>query len=42
MKYKLNMILRLKKIHDEYHSKGEKTFEETAKLVGFKLPHDPR
>ncbi|KAL3277205.1 hypothetical protein HHI36_012555 [Cryptolaemus montrouzieri] len=29
-------------IHDEFHSKGERTVEETAKMVGFKLPHDPK
>ena len=29
-------------LHDEYNSKGERSVEETAKLVGFKLPHDPK
>lgn len=29
-------------ICDEYHGKGERTVAETAKLVGFKLPHDPK
>lgn len=35
--------LRLEKqIFDEFHGKGERTVEETAKMVGFKLPHDPK
>ena len=29
-------------VHDEYHAKGERSVAETAKLVGFKLPHDPK
>lgn len=29
-------------ICDEFHGKGERTVAETAKLVGFKLPHDPK
>ena len=31
-----------RKLHDEYNSKGERSVEETAKIVGFKLPHDPK
>ena len=31
-----------KEVHDEYHAKGERSVEETAKIVGFKLPHDPK
>ena len=31
-----------RKLHDEYNSKGERSVEETAKMVGFKLPHDPK
>lgn len=31
-----------KKINDEYRGVGERTVEDTAKLVGFKLPHDPK
>lgn len=27
---------------DEFHGKGERTVAETAKMVGFKLPHDPK
>ncbi|KAJ3641766.1 hypothetical protein Zmor_028245 [Zophobas morio] len=35
--------LRLQQeIHDEFHGKGERTVRETANLVGFKLPHDPK
>lgn len=26
----------------EYNGKGERSVEETAGLVGFKLPHDPK
>jgi phage-related minor tail protein len=28
--------------HQEYHAKGERSVAETAKIVGFKLPHDPK
>ena len=31
-----------KQVHEEYHAKGERSVEETANLVGFKLPHDPK
>lgn len=31
-----------RQVHEEYHTKGERSVEETAKLVGFKLPHDPK
>lgn len=31
-----------KQICDEFHGKGERSVAETAKLVGFKLPHDPK
>lgn len=35
--------LRLeKKILEEFHGKGERTVSETARMVGFKLPHDPK
>ncbi|XP_066960907.1 protein FMC1 homolog [Macrobrachium rosenbergii] len=33
---------KYKEIHAEYHSRGERTVRQTADLVGFKLPHDPR
>lgn len=29
-------------ILSEYHGRGERTIEETANIVGFKLPHDPK
>jgi len=29
-------------ISEEFHGKGERTVAETAKMVGFKLPHDPK
>ena len=29
-------------VHSEYHAKGERSVADTAKLVGFKLPHDPK
>lgn len=31
-----------REIHDEFHGKGERTVAETAKMVGFKLPHDSK
>lgn len=30
------------KIREDFHGKGERSVAETAKLVGFKLPHDPK
>ncbi len=29
-------------VHEEFHAKGERSVEDTAKVVGFKLPHDPK
>ncbi|KAH8276712.1 hypothetical protein KR044_003505 [Drosophila immigrans] len=29
-------------IYKEYHSRGERSVKETANLVGFKLPTDPK
>lgn len=29
-------------VHKEYHATGERSVNETAKIVGFKLPHDPK
>jgi len=29
-------------LHKHYQGKGERSAEETAKMVGFKLPHDPK
>lgn len=31
-----------REIHDHFHAKGERSVAETAKMVGFKLPHDPK
>lgn len=31
-----------REILEEFHGKGERTVSETAKMVGFKLPHDPK
>lgn len=31
-----------KRINDEYKGVGERSVEDTAKMVGFKLPHDPK
>lgn len=31
-----------KDIHKQYAGKGERSIQETADLVGFKLPHDPK
>ncbi|XP_018305665.1 UPF0562 protein C7orf55 [Mycetomoellerius zeteki] len=31
-----------KDIHKQYGGKGERSIKETADLVGFKLPHDPK
>ncbi|KAK2712953.1 protein FMC1 homolog [Artemia franciscana] len=34
-----------RKFHEirlEYHGKTERTVEQTATMVGFKLPHDPK
>lgn len=29
-------------IHNEFHGKGERSVAETANMVGFKLPTDPK
>lgn len=29
-------------VHAEYHGVGDRSVEETARMVGFKLPHDPK
>ena len=29
-------------VHKEYHATGERSVADTAKMVGFKLPHDPK
>lgn len=33
---------RYKEINAEYKGRGERSIEETANLVGFKMPHDPK
>lgn len=33
---------KYEELHNQYHGKGERSVEETAKIVGFKLPHDPK
>lgn len=38
----LNLHYRYLELHSEYHGRGERTVKETADLVGFKLPNDPR
>jgi len=29
-------------VQQEYHAKGERTVAQTAKMVGFNLPHEPK
>ena len=29
-------------VQQEYHAKGERTVSQTAKMVGFNLPHEPK
>nr|CAH7763223.1 unnamed protein product [Callosobruchus chinensis] len=31
-----------KEIQQEFHGKGERSVQDTARMVGFKLPHDPK
>ena len=38
----LRSVRRSKEIQKEFSGKGERSVEETAGLVGFKLPHDPK
>lgn len=33
---------RFEEIHNQYHAKGERSVKETADMVGFKLPKDPK
>lgn len=33
---------RYKEINAEYKGKGERSAEETARMVGFKMPHEPK
>jgi len=38
----LNSQREWKSLHAEYHGKGDRSVEDTARIVGFKLPHDPK
>ncbi|XP_055381290.1 protein FMC1 homolog [Condylostylus longicornis] len=38
----LQSLRRHAEIHKEYHGRGERTVKETADIVGFKLPTDPK
>lgn len=33
---------RYREINAEFKGRGERTVEDTAKLVGFKMPHEPK
>ncbi|XP_063362941.1 protein FMC1 homolog isoform X2 [Cydia amplana] len=33
---------KCKEINMEFKGKGERSIEDTARMVGFKLPHDPK
>lgn len=38
----LQSVRRSAEIHQSYKGKGERSVQETANMVGFKLPHDPK
>ncbi|CAG9562371.1 unnamed protein product [Danaus chrysippus] len=38
----LHYSRKYKEINAEFKGKGERTVEDTARMVGFKLPHDPK
>ncbi|XP_047531025.1 protein FMC1 homolog isoform X2 [Vanessa atalanta] len=38
----LHFTRKYKEINSEFKGKGERSVEETARMVGFKLPHDPK
>lgn len=38
----LESLREYKKINDEYKGVGERSIRDTATMVGFKLPHDPK
>jgi len=38
----LSSTRRANEIHEQYKGRGERTVEDTANIVGFKLPHDPK
>lgn len=38
----LTSLRQYQEIYDVYNARGERSVRETANLVGFKLPHDPK
>ncbi|XP_005180060.1 protein FMC1 homolog [Musca domestica] len=38
----LSSIRKYNELYKEFHGRGERTVRETADMVGFKLPHDPK
>ncbi|CAD6993802.1 unnamed protein product [Ceratitis capitata] len=38
----LGSLRKYNELHKEYHGRGERSVKETADLVGFKLPTDPK
>lgn len=38
----LQSVRKLKELTAAYSGKGERSIRETADMVGFKLPHDPK
>jgi hypothetical protein len=38
----LESLRNYKRINDSYKGVGERSVKDTASLVGFKLPHDPK
>ncbi|XP_058821467.1 protein FMC1 homolog [Topomyia yanbarensis] len=38
----LQSIRKLKEINATYSGRGERSIRDTADMVGFKLPHDPK
>jgi hypothetical protein len=38
----LESMRNYKRINDDYKGAGERSVKDTASLVGFKLPHDPK
>ncbi|EDV92941.1 protein FMC1 homolog [Drosophila grimshawi] len=38
----LSSLRKYNELYKEYHGRGERTVKETADLVGFKLPTDPK
>uniref|UniRef100_A0A2M4ATS9 Protein FMC1 homolog n=1 Tax=Anopheles triannulatus TaxID=58253 RepID=A0A2M4ATS9_9DIPT len=38
----LESVRKLKELNEVYRGKGERSIRDTADMVGFKLPHDPK